>query len=63
MPVAPQTILQADVDRGSTTYSVEKLGFPPRALFRLQSIESANRHEVFVEPNRDDPGEVNPFGR
>jgi hypothetical protein len=50
-------------DRLLLAYSVEKLGFPLRALFHLQSIESDNSRQVFVEPSRDDPGEVSTFWR
>jgi hypothetical protein len=54
---------QAALQRGKPTYSVERLGFPLRALFHLQSIESDNSRQVFVEPSRDDPGEVSTFWR
>jgi hypothetical protein len=36
------------------TYSVEKLGFPLRALFRLPGIETDNCGQVFAEANRED---------
>ena len=51
----------ADAVGDRSTYSVEKLGFPLHALFHLQSIESDNSRQVFVEPSRDDPGEVSTF--
>ncbi|MGB7738346.1 MAG: hypothetical protein WBM03_04475, partial [Steroidobacteraceae bacterium] len=41
-------------ERRETTYSVEKLGFPQRALFRLPRIESDNCSQVFAEAILED---------
>ncbi len=44
-------------------YSVEKLGFPQRALFRLPRIESDNCGQVFAEAILEDSRKTIAVGR
>jgi hypothetical protein len=48
--------------RPLSTYSVEKLGFPQRALFRLPRIESDNCGQVFAETILEDSRKTTAVG-
>jgi len=55
---------KADIlERGKSAYSVEKLGFPLRALFRIPGIDTDNCGQVFAEANREDLREAIAVGR
>ena len=49
-------------DSLKSTYSVEKLGFPQRALFRLPRIESDNCGQVFAEAILEDSRKTTAVG-
>jgi hypothetical protein len=46
-----------------SAYSVEKLGFPLRALFRIPGIEIDHCGQAFAEANREDLREAIAVGR